>query len=128
MSATQHGATYDVWDILERYCEPWCVKKLKAGRKEGRTAIDDDALRHAERRVGRHLHGAKMTRRETQRTQFGRAISWRVVTCPHMGNIPSKNISPQKTWVFFLFLLFFCFARRTEDTLTDHKKPTRPKE
>jgi len=69
----------NVWDILERY------------------AIDDDALRHAERHVGRHLHGAKMTRRETQRTQFGRAISWRVVTCPHMGNIPSKNISPQKT-------------------------------
>jgi hypothetical protein len=128
MSATQHGATYNVWDILERYCpreqsEPWCVKKLKAGRKEGRTAIDDDALRHAERHVGRHLHGAKMTRRETQRTQFGRAISWRVVTCPHMGNIPSKNISPQKTWVFFfVFVVFFCFARRTEDTLTDHKK------
>ncbi len=102
MSATQHGATYNVWDILERYCpreqsEPWCVKKLKVGRKEGRTAIDDDALRHDECRVGRHLHGAKMTRRDTQRTQLGRAISWRVVTCPHMGNKPSKNISPQKT-------------------------------
>src|SRR6266851_7845859 len=71
----------------------WCIKKLKAGRKEGRTAIDDDALRHDECRVGRHLHGAKMTRRDTQRTQLGRAISWRVVTCPHMGNKPSKNIA-----------------------------------
>ena len=37
-----------------------------------------------------------------------------------MGSKPSKNISPQKTQVFYFY--FYCFARRTEDTLTDHKK------
>lgn len=76
------------------------TKRKSCGKEEGeekerRTAIDDDALGDAERRVRRHLHGTQMTRREPERAKFGGTVSWRVVACFHQ----EKNLSSAVTRV-----------------------------
>jgi hypothetical protein len=101
------GATYNVWDILERYCPREHGEPDGSHTRGGgvQTAIYNDALRHAERRVRRHLHGTKMPRRETERAQLGRTISRRVVTCPQKKNetvnasrpTPYSTVRPQST-------------------------------
>jgi hypothetical protein len=77
------STTYNVWDIFERYCPREHSEPDRSHIRgvRGQTTIHNDALRHAERRVRRHLHGTEMTRRETERAQLGRTISRRVVTC-----------------------------------------------
>ena len=77
--------------------------------------IDDDALRHAERSVRRHLYGTEMSRRETERTQLGRTISWGVVAY-RSENRPSTP-SPSSDLE----------GNRTEDTLTDKRTKTKEK-
>ncbi len=52
----------------------------KSTREKERTAMDDDALRHAtERHICGHLHGTQMTRREAERARFCGTVSRRVV-------------------------------------------------
>jgi hypothetical protein len=97
---------------------------LQIRRRGRRTAIDDDALRHAEGRVCRHLHGAQMTRRETERAKLCGTVPWRIVACllqvreSHQ-NTMSVHVAPLRSCAGFLCVR----TERTEDTLTP--KPTR---
>lgn len=50
---------------------------MKAGNKL--TAVADDALGHAQRRVGRHLDGPQMSSLEPHCPQNPRSIQWRVI-------------------------------------------------
>jgi hypothetical protein len=80
--------THHVLDVLERNCvrdipreHPSVKRRGKSlqGKEERRTVIYDDALRHAYRRVCRHLYGTQMTRREAERAQLSGAVARRIV-------------------------------------------------
>ena len=102
-----------------------CVSKRRRGGR--RTTIDDDALRHAERRVCCHLDGTQMTRWETEHAKFGGTVSWRVVACSSSSSLPSihntRHTQPRPPG--FCLLARMCtqyHVVRTEDTLI---KPAR---
>lgn len=58
-----------------------CPQHQRAAMKAGNklTAVADDALGHAQRRVGRHLDGPQMSSLEPHRPQNSRSIQRRVI-------------------------------------------------